>query len=134
MRARLALAGFLVALAVFAPALVAAAPTSSLKPVADAYVNGAPATPNFGHESVLKARAGVLGAYLRFRLQPWVGQPADGLDLRLASVVGDATTLVLSEVGGGWRETDLTFLTRPAPVSDILVRGTVASDGVHFPL
>ena len=134
MRARLALAGFVVALAMCAPALVTAAPVSSLKPVADAYVNGARATRNYGTAPVLKARAGVLGAYLRFKVRPWVGQPADGLDLRLAGVVGDATTLALSEVSGGWLETSLTFLTRPAPVSDIIVRGTVASDGVHFPL
>jgi len=134
MRARLALAGFVVALAMCAPAFVAAAPASSLKPVSDAYVNGARATRNYGTAPVLKARAGVLGAYLRFKVRPWVGQPADGLDLRLAGVVGDATTLALSEVSGGWLETSLTFLTRPAPVSDIIVRGTVASDGVHFPL
>ncbi|MEA2677911.1 MAG: hypothetical protein QOJ81_2052, partial [Chloroflexota bacterium] len=134
MRPRLALAGLLVALAVCAPAFVAAVPTSGLKPVADAYVNGARATQNFGTNADLRARAGVLGTYLRFKLTPWIGQPADGLDLRLAVIDGDASSLALSEVDGGWRETDLTFLTRPVPVSSILVHGTVAQDDVHFPI
>jgi stage II sporulation protein D len=117
-----------------APAFVAAAPTSGLKPVADAYVNIARATRNYGLEPVLKTRAGALGAYLRFKLTAWVGRPADGLDLRLGGVLGDATTVALSEVSGGWQETAITYLTRPAPLSQIYVRGTVASDGVHFPL
>jgi hypothetical protein len=128
------LAGLLVVLVVCAPALVAAAPTSGVKPTADAYVSASRATSNFGLEPVLKARAGVLGAYMRFKVAAWVGRPADGLDLRLSGVVGDASTLAISEVRGGWKETAITYLTRPSPVNAIFVRGTVASDGVHFPL
>ena len=133
-RGRLALAGFLLATAIFAPALVSATTPVQLAPIADAWVNGSRPTQNYGTSTVLRARAGVYGTYLTFKLKPWIGRPADGLDLRLGGVVGDATTLAMSEVPAGWRELELNFLNRPAPVSAIVVRGTVGADGVHFPL
>ena len=133
-RRRLALAGLLVALAVSVPAFVAATPAKQMTPTADAWVNRSRPTLNYGTSTFLRARAGVYGTYLNFKLKPWVGQPADGLDLRLGGVAGDATTLAMSEVAGGWRELEIDFLNRPVPVSSIVVRGTVTADGVHFPL
>ncbi|MEP7360364.1 MAG: SpoIID/LytB domain-containing protein [Chloroflexota bacterium] len=134
MRGRLALIAFLVALSVCAPALVAATTTSHVEPAADAWVNAAKPKLNYGLDTSLRVKAGIAGAYLRFNLSRWAGQPADGLDLRLAGVVGDASTLALSQVPGGWPETLITYATRPVPLNAIVVRGTVAPDGVHFPL
>jgi stage II sporulation protein D len=133
-RRRLVLAGFLVCLAVCVPAFASATTAKQMAPTADAWVNASRPTLNYGASTMLRARAGVNGAYLTFKIKPWIGQPADGLDLRLAGVVGDATTLAMSEVPGGWRELELNFRNRPAPASAYEVRGTVAADGVHFPL
>ena len=133
-RSQLALVGFLVALSVCAPAFVAAAQKSAAKPAADAWVNAFRSTGNYGTDATLRVKAGVAGAYMRFKIAKWVGRPADGLDLRLAAVSGDSSTLALSEVPGGWPETSITYATRPAPLDAIVVRGSVAADGVHFPL
>jgi SpoIID/LytB domain protein len=122
------------ALAVCVPTFVSAAPALQATPVADAWVNGSRPTQNYGTSTVLRARAGVYGAYLTFKLKPWTGRPADGLDLRLGGVLGNAATLAMSEIPAGWPELTLNFLNRPVPVSAIIVRGTVAADGVHFPL
>ncbi|MDL2334663.1 MAG: SpoIID/LytB domain-containing protein [Chloroflexota bacterium] len=133
-RGRLALVGFLVALSVCAPAFVAASQSSAVKPAADAWVNAAQPTLNYGADPTLRVRAGIAGAYMRFKVAKWVGQPADGLDLRLAALTGDTSTLALSEVPGGWPETGITYVTRPAPLDALVVRGSLAADGVHFPL
>jgi SpoIID/LytB domain protein len=133
-RGRLALVSFLVALSVCAPAFVAARTTTNIKPSADAWVSRSRPNVNYGVDETLRARAGLNGAYLRFKLNQWADRAADGLDLRLANVTGDPSTLALSAVPNTWHETSVTYLNRPAPEDDIVVRGTVAPDGVHFPL
>lgn len=133
-RGRLTLVGFLVALSVCAPAFVAAGQSSAVTPVADAWVNASKPTLNYGRDATLRVKAGRAGAYLRFKVAKWVGQPSDGLDLRLAGVTGDTSPLALSQVPSGWPETSITYATRPAPVDSKVVRGSLAADGVHFPL
>ena len=133
-RGRLALVSLLLALAVFVPGLASATDARQMSPTADAWVSAARPQRNFGRTTVLGAQAGAYESYLRFKLTPWIGQPADGLDLVLGGVGGDASTLSVARVATGWRELGLTWLNRPAQVGTISVPAMVGADGVHFPL
>ena len=131
---RLSLATCLLALAALAPAFASAADGDQLTPVADGWVSAVRPERNFGRAATLRAQAESSESYLRFRLTPWLGQSAAGLQLVLSGVSGNPAQLSLAEVSPGWRERGLTYATRPAPVSDIAVTGEIVSDGVAFPL
>jgi stage II sporulation protein D len=120
------------ALAALTPPLVAsAAESNELVPAADAWVNAARPTRNHGTETVLKTYGSVWETYIRFDLTPWRGRTFGSLELRLAGLSGDATTLSAASTAAGWDESTVTYRTRPA-VSSAGVAAEAKTGGASF--
>jgi SpoIID/LytB domain protein len=126
----LAVVAGLFALAAIVPTLTSAADAQQLAPSADALVSAGRPERNFGSSSLLRAQSGAFETYLRFKLTPWVGQAADGLDLVLGDTAADPAALEVTEVGTDWRETSIDWLNRPAQVGELTVPGTSGGEGV----
>ncbi len=134
---RLFVAATLLALATITPTLVSpvfAADATHLTPVADGWVNAANQSRNYGQAPQLHAQSDSAESYLRFKVAAWDGSDASGLTLHLYGVTGDPSTLVISQVQGGWRESGLTWKSRPAALGDASAAAIGDSSGVHFNL
>jgi hypothetical protein len=111
-------------------------------PSADAYVNGAAASTNYGTSSSLATRSGSgYVSYLRFSVPAApAGAVLTGAELRFRTSTttgaGSADVQRLSWAGDSWTETGVTWNTRPAVESGVLgqVTASAGSTAYRMPL
>jgi peptidoglycan hydrolase-like amidase len=135
--ARLVLATVLVSLAVFIPnsagQALGATNALQLTPKADAWVNGAKPSANYGSSSLLRAKKGASESHLRFDIAAWRGLSVNSLALVLRGVQGDPSLLRAHRTSGAWNEGSLTYKTRPSAVQ-AAGAARVVSAGVRLDL
>jgi len=109
-------------------------PTAEFLPVADAYVDQAKSSTNFGTVPLLRASSAGQVAYLRFAVTGVGTQELRRVVLRLQV---DGTTAAASDRGGAvqritattWQETAVTYATRPALDGTVLASAGAVSAG-----
>lgn len=95
------------------PAPSADAATTTLSPVADAYVKSGDATDNYGTDSSLRVRASsTINSYLQFNVQNLTGNVSSA-KLRLKATDGSANGGQVFQVGNSWTERGITFNNAP---------------------
>lgn len=133
--ARSGLAFVLLMAAVLVPSnghVRAATDTLQLTPAADAWVNSAYPTTNYGTATTQKARVAKAETYVRFNLSAWQGLRISAIAFTLQGVGGDATPLRLATTGSTWKETQLNWNNRPAAVASVAATPVVAGTTARF--
>lgn len=129
-------------LAVFAGVLTQVAPatnvayaaTSEVTPKADAWVNRLNRDANYGTAKTLRSVSGDAQAVLRFRTEPWFGQPVTALTLTLHGVGGYAAALYVDQASNSWKESTVTWRTRPSSIASLDSTPAVTATSVSFDL
>ena len=93
----------------FPSAAVSGTVTTTLAPTADAYVNQATPTTNYGTSADLKAgTTPIMRSYLKFVIPPLSG-PVSNATLRLYATTSSATGFEVRSAGNGWNEATMTY-------------------------
>jgi len=93
----------------FPSAAVSGIVTTTLTPTADAYVNQATPSTNYGTSPDLKAgTAPIMRSYLKFVVPPLSG-PVTSATLRLFATTSSATGFDVRSAGSGWNEGTITY-------------------------
>lgn len=119
----------------FPSAAVSGIVTTTLTPTADAYVNQATPTTNYGTSADLKAgTTPIMRSYLKFVIPPLSG-PVSSATLRLFATTTSASGFEVRSAGNGWNEGTMTYASgQPSRGSAITATSGPVTAGTWVPL
>jgi len=111
--------------------LVNAGTPGAISPNADTWANRQRPSTNYGSTRDLRASNGNAEAFLRFDVSSWLNKPVAAVTLTLNNVQGAAQGVVV-DVAGAWKETGLTWKSRPLPGATVGATPTLTSSTARF--